>query len=218
MSRVLKPGPGGNILQKWWWNRHFKLFLSTIKHLLFIRPHCKILPPESSSASDRAPGVCITPSLPWLPNVQPELNLSPDTCSHYCQPNWLLLATPVSLDRFPHPAIRPFTTNTIIYKYWSLYKLCKGTNLDTRGLTSIELIYSMEHQKSYLNSLLASLLTPGSWLKLDKSAAVTGRLQMFIHLRAPVTFFVTWIRHPCAPNNASHQSPGAAAECSGVSI
>ena len=83
-----------------------------------------------------APGVCITPHCCAMCSDHSNAPISAtDTCSCHCHPNWLALS--------PAPA----AANTIIYKYWSLYKLCPGnTNQSSsKPLLNLYILHFMGH-------------------------------------------------------------------------
>ena len=130
-------------------------------------------------------------------------------CSSHCHPNWPPLPRP------------PRAANTIIYKYWSLYKLCQGTQSRARPEHGTNLYWI------YTPSILWDTQIPAIQSNSARIVAHTWRAwQISCGLRAaanslstPVTSFVTWIGHPCAPNNASPAlSPETLEKCSAVWI
>ena len=155
-----------------------------------------------------APGVCITPHRPMCSDHSNAPISAPDTCSDHCHPNWLLLSPAQPSGQAQQ--IQSFI-NIDLYINSAQGTLTRALNLYWNYIL---------HFMGHLNLCHSIKFSSHSSPHLDWTGGLTNllwwrRLQMLIQLRAPVTSFVTWIGHPCAPHNASLLSPGTLEKCSG---
>ena len=158
-----------------------------------------------------APGVCITPHRPMCSDHSNAPISAPDTCSGHCHPNWLLLSPAQPSGRAQQ--IQSFI-NIDLYINSAQGTLTRALNLYWNYILHFMGHLNLCRIQSNSARIVVHTWTGLDW-RLDKSAVVWRRLQMLIQLRAPVTSFVTWIGHPCAPHNASLLSPGTLEKCSG---